>query len=193
MTKGQKIALIVAGFVALAGGIGYVLFRNSNKGKEGSEDDEKYEDRDENSGGASTNTTTTTTPTAPKPTPSASDILDEKIKLGSKGDGAKAVQTIMNDIATWRKWRGTTRKAPNGTNVTFPLEVEGDFGSQSEGAALLIFDSYKTDRNITRHKARLKWAYTQGYYGKPLNSNLANSSRKSEYKREYDKGAKARK
>lgn len=188
MTRGQKIALIVAGFVALAGGIGYVLFRHSKK--EELPDlggNLPYRDNDSGSGG----TTSTETEAVSQPKPTSSDILDEKIQKGSKGDGARAVQTIINQIAQWRGWNGTTRKAPNGVNVKFPIAQDGDFGNRSDAAALLIFDSYKTDRNITRHKARLKWAYAQGFYKKPLDSNLANSSRKNEYRREYDKGAKA--
>lgn len=190
MTKGQKIALIVAGFVALAGGIGFILFRRSKKEElpNMGDGDTYYPGKDSSSGSASS-----TTQTVETPKPTSSDILDEKIQRGSKGDGAKAVQTIINQIAQWRGWNGTTRKAPNGVNVKFPLSQDGNFGAQSDAAALLIFSSYPTARNITRHNARLKWAYAQGFYGRPLDSNLANSSRKDEYRREYDKGAKARK
>lgn len=158
MTTTQKIALIISGFVVLAGGIVYVLYRNSNKGKE------------DGAGG-----------------------LDEKIQKGSKGDGAKAVQVIINQIAQWRGWNGTTRKSPNGVNVTFPINQEGTFDRKSDAAARLIFASYPTNNSITRHMARLKWAYAQGYYKKPLDENLKNSSRKAEYEREWTNGSKARK
>lgn len=189
MTRGQKIALIVAGFVALAGGIGYVLFRHSKKDEFDLGGNLPYRDNDSGSGSGGTTSTETVTP--PKPT--AQDILDEKIKKGSKGDGAKAVQVIINQIAQWRGWNGTTRKAPNGVNVKFPIGQDGDFGSQSDGAARLIFASYPTNNSITRHMARLKWAYSQGYYKKPLDPNLKNSSRKAEYEREWNNGSKASK
>jgi hypothetical protein len=192
LSKGQKIALIVAGFVALAGGIGYLMFKNSGDGEGGGDEGGGNEgggnEADSGSSG-NPNSTNTTKPT----TPTAEDILNEVVKKGSKGDGAKAVQFIINDVAGWRRWNGSTRKSTNGVNVKFPLTADGIFGAQSDAAARLIFDSYKNTGSITRHKARLKWAYSQGYYGKPLNSNLKNSSRSSEYLMQWSKGSMARK
>jgi hypothetical protein len=191
MTKGQKIALIVAGFVALAGGIGYVLFRHSKKDELPMDGIPPYRDGDYSGGNTGGGTTPTETVTPTKPT--ASDILDEKIQRGSKGEGAKAIQVIINQIAQWRGWNGTTRKAPNGVNVKFPLDQDGNFGAQSDGAARLIFSSYPVNGNITRHNARLKWAYAQGFYKKQLDQNLKNSTRKAEYEREWNNGSKASK
>jgi hypothetical protein len=39
---------------------------------------------------------------------------DEVVKKGSKGDAAKGVQVIINEIARWRGWSGQTKKASNG-------------------------------------------------------------------------------
>jgi hypothetical protein len=165
MTTGQKIALIISGFVALAGGIGFIMFKDYKKTSKPKENDDT------------------------KP----GDILSEKIEKGSEGEGAKGVQVIINDIASWRGWGGTRRKAPNGVNVKFPIDADGKFGRDSDAAARLIFASYPSANSITRNNARLKWAYSAGYYNKQLPEALKNSPSKAQYQAEFIKGQKASK
>ena len=169
MTNGQKIALIISGFVALAGAVGLVIFK----------DYQKINASKKNLVGEDENAST--------------DILEEKITKDSEGEGAKAVQVIMNQIAQWRGWSGTTQKAPNGVNVKFPVNDDGKFGKKSDAAARLIFASYPNAGYITRNNARLKWAYSAGFYKKELPESLKNSPSKAQYQAEFIKGQKARK
>jgi hypothetical protein len=189
MTTGQKVALIVAGFVALAGGIGYLMFRSSKKEEKLDVEGNVIED---GSGGGLFGGLFSKEDEKDKKPLSADEVLDEKIKKDSKGEGAKAVQTIINQIAAWRGWRDTT-KTVNGVNVKFPIKADGDFGKKSDAAARLIFDSYAKSGFITRHKARLKWAYSAGYYKNNIPEQLKDSSRKDEYYDEHIKGSKASK
>ena len=165
MTTGQKIALIVSGFVALAGGIGYNIYKDYKKVSKPKENDDT------------------------KP----GDILSEKVEKGSEGDGAKAVQIIINEIAAWRGWSGLRKKAPNGVNVKFPIDVDGKFGRDADAAARLIFASYPVANSITRNNARLKWAYSAGFYKKQLPESLKISPSKAQYQAEFIKGQKASK
>lgn len=165
MTTGQKIALIISGFVALAGGIGFIMFKDYKKTSKPKENDES------------------------KP----GDILSEKIEKGSEGEGAKGVQVIINEIAQWRGWSGSRKKAPNGVNVKFPIDADGKFGRNSDAAARLIFASYPSANSITRNNARLKWAYAAGFYNKQLPEALKKSPSKASYEAEFIKGGKARK
>lgn len=165
MTTGQKIALIISGFVALAGGIGFIVFKDYKKISKPKENDES------------------------KP----GDILSEKVEKGSEGDGAKAVQIIINEIAAWRGWSGLRKKAPNGVNVKFPIDVDGKFGRDADAAARLIFASYPVANSITRNNARLKWAYSAGFYKKQLPESLKISPSKAQYQAEFVKGQKASK
>ena len=189
MTKGQKIALIVAGIVTLVSGVGFLVVRNRRKKSEDNPYEEEYTNPvvSEVYNSSSTQTETSTSK------PSSDSIADETVRKGSKGDAAKGVQVIMNEIARWRGWSGQTKKAANGKSVKFPISTDGDFGNNSDTAARLIFDNYQADLNITRHKARMKWAYAAGFYKKPFPDGLKNVSRRADYTNEFIRGGKASK
>jgi hypothetical protein len=187
MTKGQKIALIVAGVVTLVGGLGFFVFRNRAKKDEEIIEEDLIPVVSQVSNNLSNNSETETTK------PSSSDIADEVVKKGSKGDAAKGIQVIINEIARWRGWSGQTKSAPNGKSVKFPISTDGDFGTNSDTAARLIFDNYQADLNTTRHKARMKWAYAAGFYKKAFPDGLKNVSRRADYTNEFIRGGKASK
>ena len=189
MTKGQKIALIVAGVVTLVGGVGFLVFRNRAKKDEEIIEEDLLPVVSQVSNNLSNNSQTETETTKP----SSSDIADEVVKKGSKGDAAKGVQVIINEIARWRGWSGQNKKAPNGKSVKFPISTDGDFGNNSDTAARLIFDNYQADLNTTRHKARMKWAYAAGFYKKAFPDGLKNVSRRADYTNEFIRGGKASK
>jgi hypothetical protein len=191
MTKGQKIALIVAGVVTLISGVGFFIFRNRTKNEEENTSDEEFTNPVELqvSNNSSSNSQTETTTLKP----SSDVIADENVKKGSKGDAAKGVQVIINEIARWRGWSGQTKKAANGKSVKFPISTDGDFGTNSDTAARLIFDNYQADLSITRHKARMKWAYAAGFYKKAFPDGLKNVSRRADYTNEFIRGGKASK
>lgn len=194
MTKGQKIALIVAGIVTLVSGVGFLVVRNRRKKSE----DNPYEEEYTNPVVSEVYNSSSTQTETPTSKPSNDSIADETVRKGSKGDAAKGVQVIMNEIARWRGWSGKTKKAPNGVSVTFPIRVDatlpdGGFGEKSDAAARLIFDNYQADLNITRHKARMKWAYAAGFYKKPFPDGLKNVSRRADYTNEFIRGGKASK
>lgn len=191
MTKGQKIALIVAGIVTLVSGVGFLVVRNRRKKSEDNPYEEEYTNpvvSEVYSG--STNNPQTETSTSK---PSSDSVADETVKKGSQGEAAKGVQVIINEIARWRGWSGQTKKAPNGKSVKFPIGTDGDFGTNSDTAARLIFDNYQADLSTTRHKARMKWAYAAGFYKKPFPDGLKNVSRRADYTNEFIRGGKASK
>jgi len=190
-----KTIAIITGVVLALGTGAYFVFRPKKN-----EEENTYEEEftspvvSQVSNNLSNNSQTQTETTKP----SSSDIADEVVKKGSKGDAAKGVQVIINDIARWRGWSGQTKKAKNGKSVTFPIRVDatlpdGGFGTNSDTAARLIFDNYQADLSITRHKARMKWAYAAGFYKKPFPDGLKNVSRRADYTNEFFRGGKASK
>jgi hypothetical protein len=184
-----KTIAIIAG-VALALGTGaYFVFRPKKNEEENTYEEEftsPVVSQASNNSSSSSEIETTSKP-------SSDSIADESVRKGSKGDAAKGVQVIINDIARWRGWSGQTKKAANGKSVKFPISTDGDFGTNSDTAARLIFDNYQADLSTTRHKARMKWAYAAGFYKKPFPDGLKNVSRRAEYTNEFIRGGKASK
>jgi len=141
-----------------------------------------------------------TTPT-PTPTPTPTKVggsskpkqveptgpdLDKKLFKGAKGDEVKRLQVIINEIQAMRG-KKTLGK------VKFPLTVDGDLGPGTFAAALDCFPSLKSNGFVTLHEARLKWAYSLGYYDKPFSGSLVNSARVKQYQAQYKLGANDRK
>lgn len=188
MTKGQKIALIVAGVVTLVGGVGFLVFRNRAKKDEEVIEEDLIPVVSQVSNNLSNNSETDT-----ETSKSYEEIANEIVKKGSKGDAAKGVQLIINEIARWRGWSGQTKKAANGKSVKFPISTDGDFGTNSDTAARLIFDKYQTDSKITRRNARLKWAYAAGFYKKQFPDGLNKIYKAADYANEFFRGGKASK
>ena len=144
MTKGTKIALIVAGIVTLVGGIGFLVFRNPAKKDEEIIEEDLMPVVSQVSNNLSNSSQTETSTSKP----SNDSIADETVRKGIKGDAAKGVQVIINEIARWRGWSGQTKKAPNGKSVKFPISTDGDFGTNSDTAARLLFDNYHNNHSF---------------------------------------------
>jgi hypothetical protein len=185
-----KTIAIITGVVLALGTGAYFVFRPKKNEEENTYEEEftnPVVSQDLNNSSSNSQTETTTSK------PSNDTIADETVKKGSKGDAAKGVQVIINEIARWRGWSGQTKKAANGKSVKFPISTDGDFGTNSDTAARLIFDNYQADLNITRHKARMKWAYAAGFYKKTFPDGLKNVSRRADYTNEFIRGGKASK
>jgi len=121
--------------------------------------------------------------TKPKQIEPTGPDLDKKLFKGAKGDEVKRLQVIINEIEAMRG-RKTLGK------IKFPLTVDGDMGPSTFAAAMDCFPSLKADGFITLHVARLKWAYSLGYYNKPFSGSLVNSARVTQYQAQYKLGAK---
>ena len=121
--------------------------------------------------------------TKPKQIEPSGPDLDKKLFKGAKGDEVKRLQVIINEIEAMRG-RKTLGK------VKFPLTVDGDLGPSTFTAALDCFPSLKSNGYVTLHEARLKWAYSLGYYNKPCSGSLVNSARVVQYQAQYKLGAK---
>jgi hypothetical protein len=121
--------------------------------------------------------------TKPKQIEPSGPDLDKKLFKGAKGDEVKRLQVIINEIEAMRG-RKTLGK------VKFPLTVDGDLGPSTFAAALDCFPSLKSNGYVTLHEARLKWAYSLGYYNKPFSGSLVNSARVVQYQAQYKLGAK---
>ncbi len=124
-----------------------------------------------------------------KPQPKPETVgpnLDKKLTKGLKGDEVKRLQVIINEIEAMRGKKSITA---NGKVIKFPLDVDGDLGPSTFAAALDCFPSLKSQGYITLHQARLKWAYSLGYYDKPFSATLVNSPRIKEYQVQYKMGS----
>ncbi len=179
LSKGQKLALAISGVVIVAGAATYWIvkhYRNthSDNGEFIPEGDGGTIGGGNTSGGSAN----VEKPTEPQ-------LLATVVKKGSKGEVAKDVQRVINQIASWRGWNGTTKKVGL-KSVKFPIGVDGDFGSGSDTAAKLIFDSYKQNEQITLNKANEKLAYAAGWYNKAFPALLAKYKDSSVLKRYND-------
>lgn len=126
-------------------------------------------------------------PTGNKSTPEKEGPnLDKKLTKGMGGDEVKRLQVIINEIEAMR---GKKSISAGGKNIQFPLDTDGKMGPNTYAAALDCFPSLKTQGYITLHQARLKWAYSLGYYDKPFSATLVNSPRIKEYQVQYKMGS----
>jgi hypothetical protein len=188
-----KTIAIITGVVLALGTGAYFVFRPKKNEEENTYEEEftnpvVSQDLNNSSSNSSNNSETDT-----ETSKSYEEIANEIVKKGSKGDAAKGVQVIINEIARWRGWSGQTKKAANGKSVKFPISTDGDFGTNSDTAARLIFDKYQTDSKITRRNARLKWAYAAGFYKKQFPDGLNKIYKTADYANEFLRGGKASK
>jgi hypothetical protein len=113
--------------------------------------------------------------------------ITKKVKKGSVGKEATAIQTIINLISQLRGTYGKTLQI-DGKSLKLPIGIDGDFGDQSRLGALYAFPTYKDKGYITLYTARKKFAYATGYYDKGFPSNLIGTAKESDYRNSYTLG-----
>lgn len=110
--------------------------------------------------------------------------ITKKVKKGSVGKEATAIQTIINLISQLRGTYGKTLQI-EGKSLKLPLGIDGDFGEQSRLGAIYTFPTYKDQGYITLYTARKKFAYGTGFYGKGFPSNLIGTAKETDYRNAY--------
>lgn len=112
--------------------------------------------------------------------------INKKLRKGSRGEEVKRVQFIVNYIAGFRG--ATSYKTPSGYTVKFPINADGDFGSDTQAGVYFSFDTFKNAGYITLDIARQKLAYIAGFYNKPFPSELVNTKNYAQYQTMYKAG-----
>lgn len=147
--------------------------------------DEENETGEIDGGGGDFTPTIPTLPGSIKPQTDDIDI-NKKLRKGSRGNEVKRVQFIVNYIAGYRG--ATSYKTPSGYTVKFPINADGDFGSDTQAGVYFAFDTFKDAGYITLDIARQKLAYIAGYYDKPFPSELVNTKNYAQYQTMYKAG-----
>ena len=122
-----------------------------------------------------------------KPKEKSIDIY-KKNKYGDPiNKEVEAIQTIINLISQLRGTYGKTIKI-DGKSLTFPIGIDGDFGTGTKLGSLYAFPTYKNAGFVTLYNARKKFAYATGYYDKGFPSNLIGTTKESDYRNSYALG-----
>jgi hypothetical protein len=124
-------------------------------------------------------------PGSPAPKTEGIDI-DKKLRSGSKGNEVKRLQFIINSIAGMRGQ--SSYKTPAGYVVKFPINPDGEFGSNTQAGAYFSFDVFNSQGYVTLDQARKKLAYIAGYRNKPFPSELVGTKNYSKYQESYKAG-----
>ena len=121
------------------------------------------------------------------PAPKAEGIdIDKKLRSGSKGNEVKRLQFIINSIAGMRGQ--SSYKTPSGYVVKFPINPDGEWGSNTQAGAYFSFDVFNSQGYVTLDQARKKLAYIAGYRNKPFPSELVGTKNYSKYQESYKSG-----
>lgn len=111
--------------------------------------------------------------------------IDQKLKLGSKGEDVTKIQIAINKIAFIRSTREF--KDPfTGNVIKFPISLDKVFGKDTDTGCKYAFKEVYTSKGyITVRLAREQWARTAGFYKKPFPSELVGVSNYSDLLKIY--------